>query len=114
MQKNNGEFFARFVRAERLENGLLRVDIVFNCGLDPRSVFAENIFLDGKPLDKNTHFFFNKRGNLVRFFAFSQKERVLIRAEKIKSFDGVLMKTFFSPCVVKNQELSKSNEKIVQ
>lgn len=94
MRRMDGSFSVRFVRTGLSELGRMRVDMVFGCGIDPRSVRPDRILADGIPLGRGTPFTFSRGGNTVRFFVPVRGSAVSLRVDGILSYDGRPMVPF--------------------
>ncbi len=92
------------IRTSPLENGKLTVDLIFNAGIDPRTMNNSCVLINGKPLQQNTKFFFNKRGNIIRFELNNVKDSFSILIQHINSFNGIKMLPFILEKITGNMD----------
>ncbi len=82
------------IRTSSPDGGKLTVDLIFSSGIDPRTMDNTCILINGKPLSPMTMFFFNKRGNIIRFELTDFREPFSIQIQNITSFNGIKMFPF--------------------
>ncbi len=76
------------ISCERLDENAVTMEVVFNQSINPRSITHESIFINQKPLDPDTHFLFNRKGNIIKLKFYTEEDTVICIIQKILSFDG--------------------------
>lgn len=93
------------VKAKKLGAGKVDVEIVFNQSINPRTVKHHYIAIDGLELPQTVRFWFNRKGDTVKFTLESEKDAFEMGLKRIRAFDGTVM----SPAVM-TVEVSAAEE----
>lgn len=90
-------FFVRRIETKVLRKKNVVIDIHFNVPVDPRTVAAGDVLLNGAPLDDETRCLFNKAGTEMRILVSEQSsadlinggaEPIQIELRRAESFSG--------------------------
>lgn len=79
------------VKVSRVGAAQVDVEIVFNQSINPRSVKTHRITIDGSELPQNISFWFNKKGDTVKFMLASEKDSLELGIKGIRAFNGTVM-----------------------
>lgn len=79
------------VKVSRVGVDQVDVEIVFNQSINPRSVKTHRITIDGSELPQNVSFWFNKKGDTVKFMLASEKDSFELGIKGIRAFNGTVM-----------------------
>ena len=93
------------IKAERIGPATVDIEIAFNQSINPRTIKPHFITVDGLEIPKAVRFWFNKKGDTVKFTLPSEKESFKIEIKCIRAFDGTLM----NPAVI-SVEVAKAAE----
>ena len=80
------------VKVSRAGATQVDVEIVFNQSINPRSVKHSRITIDGNEVPQNVSFWFNKKGDTVKFMLASEKDSLEMGIKGIRAFNGTVMK----------------------
>lgn len=64
------------------------IEIVFNQSINPRSVKNSRITIDGLELSQTVRFWFNKKGDTVKFMLESKNDSLELGIKRVRAFDG--------------------------
>ncbi len=81
----------RNVKCSRVDENTIVIEIAFNQSIDPRSIKKASILIDGEEIEKSPRFFFNKKGDTVKFELAFCKDEFELKMQGICSFDGSVM-----------------------
>lgn len=79
------------VKVSRAGAAQVDVEIVFNQSINPRSVKHSRITIDGNEVPQNVSFWFNKKGDTVKFMLASEKDSLEFGIKGIRAFNGTVM-----------------------
>ncbi len=79
------------VKVSRVGAAQVDVEIVFNQSINPRSVKHYRITIDGNEVPQNVSFWFNKKGDTVKFMLASEKDSLEFGIKGIRAFNGTVM-----------------------
>ena len=79
------------VKAVRTNKKNVTIEISFNQNINPRSVSAENFFIDNSVFSSGTRFSFNKKGDKIKVTITSVENSFLLRVQNVLSFDGMMI-----------------------
>lgn len=93
------------IKVKRTGASMVDIEIVFNRSINPRTVKHHYITIDGIELPQVVRFWFNKKGDTVKFVLPSEKDSFEMGIKRIRAFDGTVM----SPAVM-TVEVSAAEE----
>lgn len=76
------------VKAKRVGPDLVDIEIVFNQSINPRSVKHSRITIDGLELSQTIRFWFNRKGDTVKFMLESKNDSLELGIKRVRAFDG--------------------------
>ena len=79
------------IKAERMGPAIVDIEIAFNQSINPRTVKHHFITVDGIELPKAVRFWFNKKGDTIKFILTSEKDSFEMGIKCIRAFNGTLM-----------------------
>ena len=82
-------FFVTDISPYRSETGGVNLEIRFNRIINPRSVKADSITIDGNPLPENAKFSFNRKGDTIKLTFPEENNAFVLKIQNIASYEGI-------------------------
>ena len=93
MYYDSDYFKVQDIKYERTDSETVTLQVTFSQIINPRSVKASSVIINGKPVQDDLKFSFNKKGDVIKINLPASEELLHVTIRDVLSFDGHRMET---------------------